>query len=416
MVNEVLQMVNERHEEIMEHEHFPVGLVQRSNDIGRHIFDCLSMSDKSVQSFGLVGMGGIGKTTLAMSIYNKMHSKFEGSSFCVNIRAELKEKDTSLAMLQKKILTELSNQYHDEKINNQLHGRRVLCSRLKDIRALVVLDDVDKAEHLVALYEPLQLSLAPRSVVIITTRDQKLLQSVQSIKIFMIKELDGKMSTWLFNWHAFMKPQPPDELKEVSYKVVEACKGLPLSLKVVASDLYHKTDKVRWEESLNYLLENTEIFDVLKISYNGLTENQKEAFLDICCFLINEREDLVCMVLEAIYKTGRTYLDVLKERCLITTTADNDKEVGRIEMHDQLRDMGRHIVRQQTRRDRAWDEETANDILQVIYVLYLKMCVQYVQTRLFLVNRNLDGTVWKRMRRSVQNCVVSRYGVTFLFQ
>ncbi|KAH7430627.1 hypothetical protein KP509_08G007100 [Ceratopteris richardii] len=351
-------------------------------------------------------MGGIGKTTLAMSIYNKIHGRFEGSSFCLNIRAELQTKGASgLVALQKRILNNLLYQHNDDdvKIDNELHGKGVLSNKLKGINALVVLDDVDEIKHLGALYEPLQASLGPKSVVIITSRDYKILKSAQPKSIFPMKGLDEKMSKRLFYWHAFMKPHPPKDLEEVSDKVTEACKGHPLSLKVVGSHLYHNTDESFWEESLHYLLEHEGIVDALKISYNGLSDNVKEVFLDICCFLINEREDHACMVLVAIYGRGRTYLTALKERCLITIIADEDiKEVGRIGMHDLLRDMGRRIVCHRTRRDRAWDEDTANDIFQNVE-LRSKLCILSVWSHIPFPEESVDSKFLPELRILVVN-------------
>ncbi|KAH7431015.1 hypothetical protein KP509_08G025300 [Ceratopteris richardii] len=368
MVQKVVQILNERPEEIIKSAvDFPVGLAERSNNIERCILDAVSMSDQSLQCFGLVGMGGVGKTTLAMSIYNKIHSKFEGSFLSFNTRSEVQGKGSlGLVALQKKMLANLMRSNEDVLwINNYVHGKDVLKKKLKNINALVILDDVDDEEQLDALYQPLRSSLGPKSAVIITTRDRKILEWAKSRKIFDVQGLDKEMSKWLFYWHAFMKPKPPVDHEEVSERVIEACNGLPLALKVVGSHLYSKSDKSYWEESFHYLQRNKhKLFDVLRISFDGLDDYAKEAFLDICCFLIDdEDQDFVCAVLKACYGMGRTYLHELQNKCLITTYVDEDEDVRRIRVHDQLRDMGRQIVRQD-RRDRAWNEETANDILQ----------------------------------------------------
>ncbi|KAH7431041.1 hypothetical protein KP509_08G026800 [Ceratopteris richardii] len=367
MVYTVVQTLK-RHKEIMEPAEvdFPVGLAERSCDIEIDIQDCMRMSGKSLRCFGLVGMGGAGKTTLAMSIYNKIHSKFEGSFFSVNTRAEVQDKGSlGLVAVQKKIVMNLLKK-EDVKINDVAHGKAVLADKLSNVNALVILDDVDDNRHLDALYKPLQSSLGPKSLVIITTRDRKILESAKPTKIFDIEGLDKEMSKWLFYWHAFMRPKPPVELEEVSERVIEACNGLPLALKVVGSHLYNVSDKSYWEESFTYLQKHkTEIFDVLRISFDRLDSEEKEAFLDICCFLIDENEDLACAVLNACYGMGRTYLHELQNKCLLTTYVDKRKKdvIRRIRVHDQLRHMGRRIIREE-RRDRAWDEETANDILQ----------------------------------------------------
>ncbi|KAH7430645.1 hypothetical protein KP509_08G007600 [Ceratopteris richardii] len=364
MVNKVLRTINQRLEGIIRSIDFPVGLAQRSTDIGCSILDCVSRSEKSLQCFGLVGMGGVGKSTLAVSIFNKIQRKFEMSCFIFNIRAKVQDEGVwGLIAVQKEILASLLKQTDNVKINNVLHGERLLSSKLKNISALIVLDDLDDTAHLNTLYKPLRSSLGPKSVVIITTRNVGILRLAQPTESFDIESLDKSMSKWLFYWHAFLRPMPPAYLEEVSQTVIEACNGLPLSLKVIASHLYCETDISCWEEISNYRL-FSDIFNKLRISFDSLDGNQKDAFLDVCCFLINEDEGFACTVLEAIYNKGRTYLDILKDRCLISIIADdNDERVGRIQMHDQHRAMGKRIIRQE-RRDRAWDEETANDILQ----------------------------------------------------
>ncbi|KAH7431131.1 hypothetical protein KP509_08G031300 [Ceratopteris richardii] len=374
MVHTVVRMLNERHEEIIKSAvDFPVGLAQRSKEIERSILDCASKSEESLQCFGLLGMGGVGKTTLALSIYNKLHSEFEGSFLSLNTRSEVSE-GKGVVAVQKKILANLLKWREDVWIKDELHGRDVLSKTLRNTKALVVLDDVDDRGHLDALYRPLRSSLNPRSVVIITTRERKILEWAKSTETFVLERLSKDMSKSLFYWHAFMRPKPPVDLEEVSESVIEACDGLPLALKVVGSHFYNKNDKSYWKESFMYLQKNRkDVFDVLRISFDGLQQNEQEVFLDICCFLIDEGEDLACAVLEACYETGRPYLDELENKCLITRYVDKDDGVRRIRVQDQLRDMGREIVRQE-RRDRVWDEQTASDILRV------ELCVRNMQT------------------------------------
>ncbi|KAH7281870.1 hypothetical protein KP509_36G067300 [Ceratopteris richardii] len=370
MVEKVMKTLNQADEKIMDGPDFPVGLVKRRDEIESHI---MLRESESLQAFGLVGMGGIGKTTAAMSIYNRMHKKFEASFFCLNIR-EHAGYNRGLVDLQAEILQNtVLNVNKDErtydiehrkkkiKINNVENGKTILKSELMGINALIVLDDVDCESHIDALYRPL-CTLGAKSVVVITTRNRDSLKREQLTEIFEMPELDEESSERLFHWHAFLKPDAPAHLKRFSQDVIAACKGLPLSLKVIGSYLYgHESESEisKWEESLRHLQEKEDIFGVLRISYDHLRGNEKEAFLDICCFLIGNHEDIVCMFLEGCYRTGQTILDVLKSRSLVSTDAE-----GQIRVHDQLRDMGRHIVRE-GKKDRVWEEEeTANDVLE----------------------------------------------------
>ncbi|KAH6555646.1 hypothetical protein KP509_1Z238100 [Ceratopteris richardii] len=357
MVNEAVGIFRRGNEKTSEVIDFPIGLEERVHEISTH----MGRSGSSVQCFGLVGMGGVGKTTIAKSVYNRLHVEFEKACFCLSTRAK------GLVDMQKKLLCDLFGEtYKGMDIEDVEHGKRMLKEKLKGINALIVLDDVDTGEQVEALYFPL-CSLGRESIVIITSRDNGVVKLAQPKKIFDVKEFaNRKHSERLFYWHAFLKPEPPPHLKEVSGKVIDACGGLPLSLEVIGAHLYQYNDdddERTWNEALRYLKEvGKKIFRALRISFDGLDRNEREAFLDICCFLIGRKEETVCRFFESCYGIGRTYIRVLKSKCLITIEKSIFKE-RLIGMHDHLRDMGRAII-QDEERNRVWDEESAQDILK----------------------------------------------------
>ncbi|KAH6556374.1 hypothetical protein KP509_1Z184300 [Ceratopteris richardii] len=135
--------------------------------------------------------------------------------------------------------------------------------------------------------------------------------------------------------------------------------------------LYHERDKRYWEESLNFLRKNQKnIFSVLKRSLDHLESDQRDAFLDISCFLVGENDVVSCAYLEGVYGGGWTHLKVLNSRCLLTLEREEgmwkglcDTKGRTIGMHDQLRDMGRHVF-DMKKKNRAWDAETAKDLLK----------------------------------------------------
>ncbi|KAH7403948.1 hypothetical protein KP509_15G002100 [Ceratopteris richardii] len=418
MVNEVLQTLKERREEMKEITDFPVGLTKRVNDMWAQMSNYLYSSNNALQCFGLLGMGGVGKTTTAMSIYNKIRNQFEGSFFCLNTSARAAADASRLVSLQREMLQSLlsEKQYQDGRIqsaaheeallsayrmdpteqdqggriqsaahgeaglsacrmgltnDDEVHEKALLSSKLRGINALVVLDDVDSIAQLEVLFNPLCSSLGASSLVLITSRNRKILEHAQSRHIFDIEELSEECSQRLFNWHAFLKPEAPPHLKEVSESVIGACKGLPLSLKVMGAHLYHESDKRYWDESLHFLRRNeNDIFSVLRRSLDRLESDQKDAFLDISCFLVGENDVVSCAYLEGAYGGGWTHLKVLNSRCLLTLDREEGKWKGlcdtkgrTIGMHDQLRDMGRQFVRKEE-RNRAWDAESAKDLFK----------------------------------------------------
>lgn len=71
----------------------------------------------------------------------------------------------------------------------------------------------------------------------------------------------------------------------LSEKVLNCAKGIPLALKVSGFSLQNRTEE-EWESALEKLKKHTEgeIFGALKLSYDGLDDEQKDIFLDIACF------------------------------------------------------------------------------------------------------------------------------------
>ncbi|KAH7404479.1 hypothetical protein KP509_15G027700 [Ceratopteris richardii] len=358
MVNEVARILN-----IVEGQggqatdFFPVGLTERVDEMRAKMSSYLSNSSNAVRCFGLLGIRGSGKTTTAVSIYNKIHKQFEASFFSMNTRARVAADASSLETLRREILNSfLSNKKGEES------------SALRGIYGLVVLDDVDSKAQVDALYISLCSSLRSNSVVLITSCYREVLQHAQPTHIFKLGELSPESSQWLFNWHAFLKPEAPPHLQKVSKSVIAACKGLPLSLKVMGAHLYPKSDKRDWDESLTYLTKHQEdIFSVLKLSLGGLKSDQLDSFLDISCFFVGQNDVVTRAYMEGVYEVASTHLSSLNSRCLLSLKAKEEEycdiEDTTIEVHDQIRDMGRHIVRKE-KRNRAWDEETAKDLLK----------------------------------------------------
>ncbi|KAH7404258.1 hypothetical protein KP509_15G018300 [Ceratopteris richardii] len=357
MVNEVVQAMDEEYDKLMPVTDFAVGLMEWSNKICSRISICMSRSNISLQCFGLVGIGGVGKTTLAESIYNIMLREFEVSIFLSKIRENASKHTLGLVDMQKKILDMVLRCYNKGQINDLETGKSLLSHNLEGINALIILDDVDDISQLHALYYPLCSSLGPKSIIIITTRDHQVLEFAQAREIFEMKGLNRTNSERLLCWHAYWEPGRPKFLKGDPPWDIDACIGLPLLLKQIG-DLYHN-DENSWDQELCRLRKSGDIFNVSRISFEGLKANEKDAFLDVCCFLLGEEEEIAYLVLESCHGMGWKYLNTLRARCLITV----DGEDRRIGMHQHLRDMGRHIVRQ-GKRNRAWDEEIAKDILK----------------------------------------------------
>ena len=314
-------------------------------------------SENRVYMLGIWGMGGLGKTTLARAIYHRYSKFFEGSSFIHKVGERSKP---SLLEIQKQLLEQILGSY--EKIWDVDEGVEIIKRRLRHKKILLVLDDVDHVDQLEKLagkHDWFGLD----SWIIITTRDERVFVDHEGFKIYNPNELDDDDALKLFCLKAFKKVQPEEGYMQLSQKVVEYASGLPLALLTLGSFLARRTID-EWQSALNSFKKNKgEIFDVLKISYDGLEEMWKEIFLDIACFFKGWMKDEVIGILENCGFDARIGISVLVEKSLLTM---DDNEI--LSMHDLLEEMGKKIVCLESggnrgKQSRLWHHE---DLLYVL--------------------------------------------------
>ncbi|XP_054779034.1 disease resistance protein RUN1-like isoform X2 [Prosopis cineraria] len=321
-----------------------------------HIEEVVSLLDKSdhrVCMLGIHGTGGIGKTTLAKAIYNSIFYKFEGSCFLFDIREE-SNKFQGIVRLQQTLLSEILEEKRMT-FSSVYEGISRIKHRLSHKQVLLVLDDVDHDEQLEQLAGGCDW-FGNGSKVIITTRNKQLLISHNIEQTYEMKELNKHASLELFCWHAFHESQPPKGYQDMSNCVVTYVQGLPLALRLIGSNLAHKSLE-EWRTTLKRydLIPKKTIHEVLKISYDCLQDDAKRIFLDIACFFKKEKLEFIEEILQACDYGARFYIEVLVEKSLITINDEN----GRLYMHDLIQQMGREIVRREApsdigKRSRLW--------------------------------------------------------------
>ncbi|XP_030468236.1 TMV resistance protein N-like [Syzygium oleosum] len=359
IVEKVLEKLEIKQKPVTE---YLVGLDDRVKDLT----ELLDVNHRDVRLIVIYGMGGIGKTTVAKVIFNNLSSHFgKCCSFLEDVRESSSNKE-GIAQLQKKLVSDIVGSESAEKLRDIEQGMRRIGEILCTKKVLVVLDDVDNKEHIRELTG--NSSLHSGSRLIITTRSTSILK-VEGFKgeilpYEMLKMNDG-LALQLFCRHAFGKDFPSDDYHGISSEIISSMGGLPLAIKVTGS-LLNRKDKAFWEETMVRLKNVPEkaILEKLKISYDDLDEYQKQIFLDIACFFLNEtKTDAIYMWADCQSYPERG-IDVLTSRCLVKIL-DNDK----FWMHDQLIDLGRQIVRQESPSDlgkqsRLWIAKEALEIIR----------------------------------------------------
>jgi len=337
----------------------PVGVEYRVQDMIQ-LLD--THQSNNVLLIGMWGMGGIGKSTIAKAIYNKIGRNFEGRSFLANIR-EVGEQVSGQLHLQKQLIDDIFKET-TTKIQNIESGKSILKERLCHKRVLLVLDDVNRLDQLNALCGSCKW-FAPGSRIIITTRDMDILRAKKVDKIYEMKEMNESESLELFSWHAFKQKSPKEDFSEISINVVKYSGGLPLALEVLGSYLFDR-EVLDWICVLEKLqsIPNEQVYKKLKISYDGLNDDtEKSIFLDIACFFIGMDRNDVIRILNRCGFFAEIGIKVLVERSLVIV--DDKNKLG---MHDLLRDMGREIIREKSpmepeERSRLWFHGDVLDVL-----------------------------------------------------
>ncbi|CAN1830483.1 Disease resistance protein L6 [Linum perenne] len=166
-------------------------------------------------------------------------------------------------------------------IGDAYDGIRIIRERVCRHKLLIVLDDVDERFQFEDILGKLG-DFYTDSRFLITTRDARVLELLQECKFFELEEMSHDHSLKLLSKQAFGLDYPPDDYVFLSKEFVRLAAGLPLALKVIGSLLF-RTNIRFWEEKLCELkdIPPTKVQERLKISYNELTHNEKQIFLDI---------------------------------------------------------------------------------------------------------------------------------------
>ncbi len=326
---------------------------------------------------GLVGMGGIGKTTLSKKFYHLFHNQYDKSSFLEDVKSKDNINDVIKQLLHDLCGKRLCK---DENVNQDDLDQIRQCMITEKV--LVVVDDVGKVENLTSLQLLIDTkNVTSKSKVLVNCRNWQILKShVSEDGKVVMKYLEEEQTRKLFMFHAFGNPNhvPTKDFKDICTKIIKACGGLPLSLKVLGSFLCNTKELETWEGALRKLKsgqnltggnENEELWNVLKISYDHLDKQHQNMFLDIACFLGRLKISTICRMWNGDYLKRKFELQNLQHRSLIESTKD-----GILYMHEQLQDMGRNIAMELPIMNRfIWKSNESNFLLQkdeVVAILF----------------------------------------------
>ncbi|XP_030941890.1 disease resistance protein RPP13-like [Quercus lobata] len=311
----------------------------------------------------IIGMGGLGKTTLARKIYNNNDVKnyFDFRAW-VYVSEEYKIRELLLEML--KGLTPPPKNGVKLKDMTEDELKSELFEVLKEKRYILVMDDIWNTE----VWNEVSSSFPNNSNgcrILTTSRIKEVavhlssLNSSNPIPPYELPFLNEDKSWELFSKKVFRVAICPPELDTLGRKIVKSCHGLPLAIVVLGGLLANKEKTHRtWSKYIghvnSYLTEDrTSCIDILALSYNHLPRRLKPCFLYFGIypedFEIPVRQLIRLWIAEGFIRqignrnikdVAEDYLEELIDRSLIQVAKRRlDGGFKTCRIHDLLRDL-----------------------------------------------------------------------------
>jgi len=391
-------------------------VIGREND-KKAVIDCLMDSDikENVSILPIVGIGGLGKTTLAQLVFNdkQIQKHFDLKMWvCVsdifdvkNIVAKILESATE----EKPAAVELDTLV------------KYLLKEIEGKKYFLVLDDMWNDDHKkwYRLKEVL-MGGARGSRILVTTRNESVARTIRresvariigTVESYSLQGLAEGASWSLFKQKAFEKGQEPENSSIVALgkEILKICSGVPLAISTIGSLLGSKNPEMEWSSFKNNELSKisqneNDIISTLKLSYDHLPSHLKHCFAycslypkDYCFCkstliqlwiaqgFVNSSDDQN----RSLEEVGNEYLNGLLWRSFFQEAkTDEFGDVIECKMHNLMHDLAISVAGSliSTLDDKKTnvDEKTRHVSLLVVYDRHISSLCEASRTRTIL--------------------------------
>ncbi|KAH0992565.1 hypothetical protein GBA52_004048 [Prunus armeniaca] len=316
-----------------------------------------NMNQENLSVMAIAGMPGLGKTTLAKSVYNEgAIDVYFNQKLWVCVSDTFNVNSILAAMLEL-----LSGKVATTSQQALLTGLR---EKLSGKRYFLVLDDVwneesEKWERLMSCLS--KLNSAPGSKIIVTTRSGIVASLTETLPRPELKLLSTD-ECWSILKHAACSDGSSER---IGREIAKKCEGLPLMAQVLGGILRSKKTSAEWSEVKDnriWDLPKTEdrIMSVLKLSFDNLESPALKQCFSYCLAFkkdaVMERDDLIQLWMAQGFlhpseksnlemeDIGNEYFDILFQRSLFQDARlDDDGIVFQCKMHDLIHDLAERV-------------------------------------------------------------------------
>jgi len=335
-----------------------IGTEEKSNEvIGRLIDEGGEPSKKQLMTVSIVGFGGLGKTTLAKVVYDKLKGQFDRTAF-VSVSENPNTERIFINLLRELGYDKNVGTCDAQQLINEVRAF------LQDKRYLVVVDDIWK----ISVWKTIQYALVDNecgSIIISTTRNFDVANKIGGV--YQLQPLSLAESRKLFKLRIFGTKDKclSNNLAEVSTEILRKCGGVPLAIIMIASTLASKMGMENihqyWSKVCKTLgsgLEDSpdveDMRRILLVSYYDLPPHLKNCMLYLSSYpdddLIRRKELILKWMGEgfilkeqgkSFYDVGQDYIDELISRSMIQRSdfGHESKKTIFCRVHDMVRDL-----------------------------------------------------------------------------
>ncbi|KAG0530867.1 hypothetical protein BDA96_05G224000 [Sorghum bicolor] len=316
--------------------------------------------DKITKKVSIVGVGGLGKTTLAKAVYENLKSQFDCAAF-VSVG-----RDLDLVKVFKDILFDLDKEEYKD-IHETKRGLEFLIREVREFlenkRYFIVVDDVWEVEK----WKKIEVAFIENncgSRVITTTRSVNVAKA--SGEVYKLKPLSDDDSMNLFYTRIFGADRKflGNQQDDISEKILKKCAGIPLAI-ITMGSLFAGKEKHQWSMLFNSIgfvhgEDNNEVKDtmtILSLSYYDLPPELRTCLLYLSTYPEDyeiEKDPLIWKWIaegfinpdkgKTLYEIGEKYFNDLINRSLIQVVEAWDGRVSGCRIHDMVLDMIRKLA------------------------------------------------------------------------